>query len=184
MNSEGESRGPSSREGRPLVAVGRVVGCHGLRGELRVRLFNPESRILTRTSRVYLSAGGAGPRVERVRGARPHQSGWLLSLEEIPTRDAAEALSGTEVLVVEEDLAPLGRGEYYQYQLMGLEVLDESGHALGSVRQVMNTGGSDILVVDDRGRERLIPMIEDVVRTVDLKARRIVIRPLPGLLDL
>ncbi len=169
--------------GERLIPIGKVVGCHGIRGEIRLRLYNPESKVLAEAAEVFLLAPEGEPPPTRVRGARPHGGLWLLFLEDVSTRDAAKALSGIEVAIRQKDLEPLGTGEYYHYQLIGLEVVDESGRSLGSVREVMPTGGSDVLAVNDRGHERLIPMIADVIRTVDLAARRIVIRPLAGLFD-
>lgn len=174
----------SSRGGEPIIAIGRVAGCHGIRGEIRLRLYNPESKILSEVSEVFLLAAGAEPRPVRVLGARPHTGLWLLSIEDISTREAAEAIARMEIGVRQSDLEPPGAGQFYHYQLIGLEVVDESGRSFGSVREVLPTGGSDVLAVDDSGCERLIPMVEDVVREIDLASRRIVIRPLPGLFDI
>jgi 16S rRNA processing protein RimM len=147
-----------------------------------VRLFNAESSALARIPEIFLLSRGNRPRPARVRGARPHQGLWLLTLEDVSARDDAELLRGFEVSIRETDLDPTAPGEFYHYQLIGLEVVDESGVRLGSVREVMATGASDVLILDGAG-EPMIPMVDEAIRSIDLGARRIVVRPPRGLLE-
>lgn len=154
-----------------------------MRGELRLRCFNPGSDALARAQEIFLVCGGAPPRPARLSEVRPHRALWLARIEEASDRRAAERLAGTLVAVRESDLSPLGAGEYYHYQLAGLEVIDESGEALGEVREVISAAGNDVLVVDGAGRERMIPMVAEAVRNVDLAARRIVVRAVAGLFE-
>lgn len=96
---------------------------------------------------------------------------------------AAEALIGYEVCVCEEALPPAAHGEIYHYQLIGMTVVTTGGEPIGIIEEMMTTASTDICVVRAGGREHLIPMIADVVKAVDREGRRIVIDPLPGLLD-
>jgi 16S rRNA processing protein RimM len=172
-------------QGERLLRVGRVGGPHGVRGELRVRLFNPESDVLGSVADVFLVAGdSADVRRFSVRRARPATSIWLLELESIDSRELAAALAGRDLAVPETALAPLAPREYYGFQLIGLAVVDESGACVGTVRDVLSSAGHDVLTLDDAaGTERMIPLVEEFVREVDLGARRIVVRPIAGLLD-
>ena len=170
--------------GEPLIPVGALAGTHGVRGELRVKLFNPGSNVLADATEVLLARdGGAAPRSFTVRRSRPHGAVWLLELESIGSIEAAAALDGERVLVREADLEPLAAGEFYTYQLVGLDVVDEGGRVLGPVREIVSAGGNDVLSVDVDGRERMIPMVDGIVRSVDLEARVIVVRPIEGLLE-
>ena len=171
------------------VPVGRVVGAHGLRGELRVRLLDGEDNHLRAVTSVLLAREEGDPKAveARVRAVGSGRRGEArLSLEGVDSREAAEALRGRLVLAHAEHLEPLLAGEYYQYELVGCRVEDGGGHALGVVAGVWETGAPDVLVVVDEaagGRERLIPAVGEILREVDLEARRIVIDAPPGLLD-
>lgn len=165
-----------------LIPLGQIVNTHATRGELRVRLYNPSSTILAAGTHVVLRRGGEQqPRV--VGAVRPHRHLILLTLEGCESMTAAEALVGYEVCVPEKDLPPTGAGEIYHYQLLGMTVVTSAGAEIGIVAEVMTTTSNDICVVRAGTQEHLIPFIADIVKEVDRAHRRIVIEPLPGLLD-
>jgi 16S rRNA processing protein RimM len=119
-----------------------------------------------------------------VRAAGAHGRGFvLLELDGVGDRTAAEALRGARLLVRAEDLPPAAPDEFYWHEVVGCRVETTAGRALGIVEEVLATGLNDVWVVRDGEREHLIPVIADVVRSIDTGARRIVIEPLPGLLD-
>jgi 16S rRNA processing protein RimM len=150
------------------LQVGTVARAHGLRGELRVRLFADESDTLLRVKRVWI--GGA----ERaVRGARPTNGAILLTIEGVADRDAAEALRGQPVEVA-RDAVPLAEGEYLLADLPGCEVFDQRGALVGKVVEVLG-GPQPILVIHGGGFERLLPAVPTFVRAVDAAARRVTI---------
>jgi 16S rRNA processing protein RimM len=170
------------------VIVGRVVGAHGLRGELRIRLQGDVDNNLQAGSRLRLAREEGDPKAveARVRAIGSGRRGEArLALEGVDSRDAAEALRGRLVLAPAAELEPLAEGEYYQYELVGCRVEDGEGRCLGVVRGIWETGAPDVLVVADEeaGREHLIPAASEFLREVDLEARRIVIDAPPGLLE-
>ncbi len=160
---------------KPTIEVGVVTKPHGVRGVVKVHLHNPASTALARATSVVLLTGGE----ERTLGSRPVgtvQDGILLALEGVEGRDAAEALRGARVLVARADLDPLGEDEYLWADLVGCRVEGEGGEPLGEVREVQAAGGADVLCVRDGRRERLIPFVDEWIRSVDLEARRIQVR--------
>lgn len=171
------------------VVVGRVVGAHGLRGELRVRLLGAKDNNLCAGSSVRLAREEGDPKAveARVRAIGSGRRGEArLALEGVQDREAAEALRGRLVLAPAAHLDPLAAGEYYQYELVGCRVEEGGGRTLGVVQGIWETGAPDVLVVvdeSDGGREHLIPAAGEILREVDLEARRIVIDVPPGLLD-
>lgn len=165
-----------------LIAVGRVGTTHGLRGELRVQLFNPDSTVIQPGVEIILRREDRESRY-RVRSARPHQRVVLVILEGCESIDAAEALVGTEICVAKDQLPPAGPDEIYHFELVGMTVVTINGEDLGTVAEVLAVTSNDVCVVRSGAREYLIPMIADVVKEVDRKGRRLVIEPLPGLLD-
>ena len=184
MERTAGSTSSTEASGREEVAVGLVIGAHGLRGELRVRL--PDERIenlrATPTVRLVCQQGDPNTVEARVRAVRTGRAGEaLLSLEGVGDRDAAEKLLGREIRVDAEQLERLPDGEYYQYQLVGGRVEDREGKRLGIVTGIWETGASDVLVVEDGGREHLIPAA--FLREVETDARRIVVELPPGLIE-
>lgn len=165
-----------------LIALGQVVSTHATHGELRVRLYNPHSTTLRPGLTVTLRRGEAHQQ-RRIRALRPHHRVILLTLDGCDSMTAAEALVGYEVCVPEHQLPALGTHEVYHYQLIGMTVVTTAGEEIGTVAEVIATGGNDVCVVRARGREHLIPLIGDVVRQVDRSHLRLVIEPVPGLLD-
>jgi len=165
-----------------LIALGHVVGPHATRGELRVRPFNPDSTTLRPGSLVVLRHGQNCDE-RRVTAVRRHKHYLLVTLHGCDSMTAAEALKGHEVCVPDTELPEIGPDEIYHYELLGMTVVTTTGDALGTVAEVMRTPSNDICVVRAAEREHLIPLVESIVTEIDRVGRRLVIDPLPGLLD-
>ena len=176
----------SSTEAR-LVVLGRVVGSHGLRGQLRIRYFGDGPDELMRQDRLVLaeSEDADGGQSFEVARAEPGRRGEIrLGLVGVSRREAADELRGQWVMTRLDRLEPLPAGEYYGYQLLGCRVVREDGREIGVVRDIWPTGATDVLVIEaPEGGEHLLPAVEEMFREVDLDARRIVVDVIPGLLE-
>lgn len=157
-----------------LVALGAVARPHGVRGELRIHRFNPDSMLLLDRETVWLRQDGREREV-RVERARLHGKLVLLTLEGVRGRDAAEALRGAEVCVPREELPPPDEDELYHVDLVGLSAVREDGTAVGTVSDVIQYPSVDCLAVDSDEGRREIPLLEPYVREVDLDAGRVVL---------
>ena len=181
----GERRDPVTAA--DAVAVGRVVGAHGLDGRLRVRVFGDDPAGVMHVPRLWLGQeeGDAGAVEYEVASVGPGRPGELrVALVGIGDRDAAEAQRGRCVLASPRELPGLPEGEYYAYELVGCRVEDADGRELGIVRAIWETGAPDVLRVEDAdGAEHLIPAAAELLLEVDLADRRIVVNAIPGLLD-
>jgi 16S rRNA processing protein RimM len=130
-------------------------------------------------SKVHL---GGGREVAIVRSIQPHGTQYLLILQGVTERGAAERYRGLEISVPGSDLPPLAAGTYYHWEIVGLEVVTEEGESLGRVTEILKTGANDVYVVQTPGSpEILIPAIEPVVREIDLGARMMRVHLLAGL---
>jgi 16S rRNA processing protein RimM len=176
-------------DGRRVV-LGRVAGAHGIRGELRVSILGDGPEHLLGAEWLELSFDARAPLLDSSRRryavtgrGRGRPGEVRIALEGVADRDAAAALRGALVVGDAERLAPLPAGEHYWFELVGCRVEAEGGRALGTVREIWETGAHDVLVVeDDAGRKHLIPAAEAFLRRVDPAAGRIVVAPVPGLL--
>lgn len=165
-----------------LLLVGYVTHAHGVRGQIRLHALTDRPEHLNTVKTVYL---GDDFKPFALRRAAEHKASVLIvTLGGVETREAAEALRGSEVFIRERDAQPLAPDEYYLHDLPGLSVENVAGEALGTVKDVVETGANEVLVVvRPDGGELLVPMIKDVVKRLDVAAKLVVIEPLPGMLD-
>lgn len=164
-----------SGTGEKLVLLGRIVGVHGVRGEMKLESYT-EPRTQIFRYRPWLLRSASGERqIEGGRG-HTHGKGLVAELPGVVDRDAAAALVGTEVWVARSVLPAPNPGEYYWSDLEGLEVVTVEGVPLGRVSHLIATGANDVLVVRDGERERLIPFLVDrFVTSVDMEHQRITV---------
>ncbi len=159
------------------VAVARVLTPHGLRGEMKVQPLTEEAAHFAPGRRLW-----AGEAMYEVEASRSQKGLVLLKLLDVATVEAATELRGRLLSLPESELAPLPEGEYYAYQLVGLDVYEERGERLGRVVGVLPTGSNDVYVVEgDRG-ELLLPAVDDVIVEVNLAGGRMVVSLMEGML--
>jgi 16S rRNA processing protein RimM len=163
-----------------FIEIGHVARAHGVRGELRAE--GELIDALDALDRVFL---GDARREHAIESARPAGDAWLLALDGVVDRDAAEALKGTRLYAARAELPELADDEVYVSDLVGCAVVDRAGAAIGTVAGVERPAGQEILrVARPGGGEALVPLVEPIVVSVDLAAKRIVCDPPEGLLDL
>jgi 16S rRNA processing protein RimM len=164
-----------------LVLVGRVARSHGIRGQVIV---NPETDFPDERFKVghVLLVGPADRPVEReILEARFHQGRPILALAGVETMDAAELLAGVDLWVPQAALEPLPQGTYYRHDLVGCEVRDRSDGLVGRVTAVEGTLDRSYLVIDGAV---MLPLVDGICLQVDTAARRIVVDPPEGLIEL
>ncbi len=164
-----------------LVTVGFILRPHGVEGELKVRFASEDRRELDPDTLIGVSVSGKKPWFAKVESVRPCQKEQLVKLAGIDTKEQALELSGGELVTHPENLQELPPGEYYHYQLIGMDVFDEDGRRLGTLEEVISTGSNDVYVVRSGGKEILLPAIDEVIRQVDPPKKRMVVRMLEGL---
>jgi 16S rRNA processing protein RimM len=144
---------------------------------------NPDSGTLAHVARVFIESNGKSYEYQLLDSRRINRSTTRIVLEGLDGPGAADALKGAAVMIAINDLPPAGLGEFYYFQIIGCEVHTTAGRRIGTVEEVFSTGANDVWVVRDGLKEVLVPVIEDVVRTMDLEQRILMIEPVPGLLD-
>ncbi len=164
------------------MLIGSLAGAIGLAGQMKMKAISTRLDHIRRTTRtVYIGPKYTPYQLRQLKEVRPQEV--VIILAEVNTRDAANALRGYEIAVREHEIAPLDEGEYFYHQLVDLTVFTADGETLGRVREVIETGANDVLVVArEAGADVLVPMISDVVRELDIAGGRIVVQLLDGLL--
>lgn len=156
--------------------MGRVVRAWGRGGEVKVEVLTDFPERFQPGQKLYLQR-----QVTTVE--RSHRRGLqvVLKLSTVSSREAAEELRDQRLEIHRSEVPPLPSGQHYHFELVGLEVWTAQGEPLGHITEVLSTLGNDIYVVEYEGQEILIPAIEDVVKSIDLRAGRLVIQEIEGL---
>jgi 16S rRNA processing protein RimM len=169
-----------SSEGAPeRVAVGRVTSAHGVHGEVSVLVLSEVAERFDPGATFSLEDG----RTLTIDEVRPHRGRLLVRFAEVPDRTAAERLGQQYLFVDRTEVPPAPEGAFWPHQLVGCEVVTDDGRPLGVLSEVVLGVANDVWVARDGDREVLIPALKDVVVSVDVDARRVVVHPIPGLLD-
>lgn len=125
------------------VTLAAIAGAHGVRGEVRLKLFGEGADSLRAFAHFDV-----GDRRLTLKSIRPANQGAVAAFAEVTSREAAEALRGTVLTVPRSTLPPLAEGEYYHHDLIGLPAMSDGGEALGQVVAVENFGAGDILEIE------------------------------------
>ena len=159
----------SSDRGERRIALAAVAGAHGIKGEVRLKLFSDSVDSLSHHKKLYV--GGAERRLLAVRAGKTP----VARFEGVADRSAAEALRGSLVEIDRAALPPLDDGEYYHVDLVGLPAFDQQGEPIGAVVAVENYGAGDLLEIERaNGKRSLIPFKPGIA---DLEDGRIVLDP-------
>jgi 16S rRNA processing protein RimM len=167
-----------------LALVGRIARAHGIRGQVVVDSETdfPRERFAL-GSELFVRRGSVVEALTvtsvRFQGERP-----VLGFAGIDTMNAAAELAGTELRIAVESLAPLPAGTFYRHDLVGCTVMTSSGDEIGVVRKVEGAKDGSRLVVDSPRGELLIPLAAEICSGVDVRAKRVVVDPPEGLLEL
>jgi 16S rRNA processing protein RimM len=170
------------------VEVGRILDAWGLKGWFKVLPHSASPEALFSSKRWYLQANQRGPSpfkgtvMMRIREAKEHADSVVACPLEAIDRDTAESLQGARIFVPRSSFPTAGTDEYYWVDLLGLNVFNREGVALGQVKDLMSTGPQTVLVLaqnaEEEGQppvERMIPFVAAFVDTVDLPGRKITV---------
>jgi len=166
------------------LVVARIGRAHGIKGEVTVEVRTDEPELRLAPGAVLATdPASAGPLT--IETGRVHSGRLLLRFEGVRDRTAAEALRNTVLIAdVDPDEVPEGEDEYYDHQLIDLDVVTEDGTEVGRITEVAHLPSQDLFVVErPDGTEVMIPFVEEIVTGIDLAEQRAVIDPPPGLID-
>ena len=173
---------PDPQRPADAVEVGRIVGAWGIQGGIRVKPFSNDPQALFSSKRWFLEPPAVGrpgavvPALLRIVQAREQGDAIVATAQELPDRNAAEAVKGARVFVSRASFPTPDEDEYYWVDLIGLDVFDRGGRLLGRVDHLIETGPHCVLAVQepDAGQaQRLIPFVAAYVDRVDIAGRRI-----------
>lgn len=166
-----------------LVAIAKIARPRGIRGEVIADLLTDFPERFEGLKAVTAVLPDGERRELEIDGLRFQNGRILLKLAGIDSIETAESLRDAEICIAESDAVELEDGEFYDWQLEGCVVETAEGKSLGKVREVMRTGGTDILVVTSGEKEYLIPFAEAICTDVDIEKKIVRVDPPEGLLE-
>lgn len=159
----------NSDSGNRRIAIGKIIGTHGLKGGARVYSW-AESIDSFGVGMRLIAATPTGDIELTVQGAAPYKKGLLLAFKEVGHISLLEPLVGSELFVDRADLPEPEDGSYYWVDIIGLQVVTVAGVFLGNVVSIFPTGSNDVYVVKDGKKEILVPALASVLKKVDLES--------------
>lgn len=179
MTSQKRSGSPS---GEPdYLAIGFLRRPHGVTGEIIMDLHTDFPERIKDGKKVY-----AGEKYESITidSVRPHGNSLLIRIHGYDTPEAVGRFRNQWVYVQADEVPPLPDGQYYKYELVDLEVVDDEGNKLGTLTEIIETGANDVYIVrNESGKEILLPAIPSVILEVDMDARLMKVHLIDGLID-
>ncbi|MCE3029144.1 MULTISPECIES: ribosome maturation factor RimM [unclassified Streptomyces] len=166
------------------LVVARIGRAHGIKGEVTVEVRTDEPELRLAPGAVLATDPAAtGPLT--IETGRVHSGRLLLRFAGVTDRTGAEALRNTLLIAdVDPEEMPEGEDEYYDHQLMDLDVVTEDGVEVGRITEISHLPSQDLFIVErPDGTEVMIPFVEEIVAEIDLEEQRAVITPPPGLID-
>jgi 16S rRNA processing protein RimM len=186
MSPKRQYLAPLNAAGSPLpgepafLAVGKLRHAHGVHGEILMEVYTDFPDRLQPGAIFYL-----GPQVDQLKliKCRSHREGLLMTFEGYTTPEEVGQFRNQILYVKAEDRPPLEEGEYYQHQLLNLNVITDTGASIGAVTEILETGASDVLVIRSAiGPDVLIPMVDVFIQNIDLARHEITVHVIPGML--
>jgi 16S rRNA processing protein RimM len=165
------------------IEVGRIADAWGIKGWFKVLPHSASPEALFSSKRWFLQPAERGAKtfsgtvLLKIKEAKDHSDSVVATSAEVPDRNAAELLKGARIFVSRASFPTPETDEYYWVDLIGLDVVNREGVALGAVRELLHTGPQTVLVLayteDGKDKERMIPFVSAYIDTVDLTGRRI-----------
>ncbi|WP_239617080.1 ribosome maturation factor RimM [Cohnella mopanensis] len=168
-----------------LLNIGKIVNTHGIKGELKIypQTDFPEVRFKVGNKLMMFPPESGAPIEIEIVAAREQKTMYIVKIKGYDNINQVEKYKGWELKVNENDRVPLPEGEYYFRDILGCEVITEEDELLGTVTDILSPGANDVWVVKlAKGKELLLPVIDDVVLDVDVAARKIKVHLMEGLL--
>lgn len=169
-----------------LLVIGEIINVQGVKGRLKVISFGDSAQdflfhlsgkkiILRKKNGIFFKY--------KLNYFQPYKNIFIISLDGLDTRNDAEKLVGCEIYIPRSNLSALPSGEYYWFEIIGLNVFNKQGKSLGKIREILPTGSNDVYISETKGREYLIPATTEVVLEINLNKEIMIIQPPEGLFE-
>ena len=163
------------------IEAGAITRPHGIKGEVIIDLARDLIDIVTGSLELRATGRRGGERILTVERARGHKDRRIVQFKGVHTVEDAEALRGWSVWLTREQIGPLAEDRWYVTDIVGIDVYTDEDEYLGKLAEVMHMPANDVYVVRSGEKEILLPVIDEVVRSVDIDSGRMVVHLMEGL---
>ncbi len=166
---------------RDLLPIGRVVKPHGVKGKIKVDYFGEDLNRFPLYRQVFIKNHEGRLQTYEILEAVPQPPRLILRLKGIERIEEVEPLVGREILIEKRSLPDLQEGEYYWFDILGIEVETPEGRRIGRVKKIFPTGANDVYVIEGKRKEIFLPATEEVIQSIDIKKGRMKVIRMEGL---
>jgi 16S rRNA processing protein RimM len=167
-----------------MFNTGKIVNTHGVRGEVKVLRISDFEERFAEGETLYAVSGGKKPFPLIIDGHRIHKGFDLLHFQGYDNINDVEQFKNAYLKITEAQLTNLAENEYYYHEIIDCDVYTGSGDYIGIIREILSPGANDVWVVErEKAKDVLIPYIKQVVTSIDIAAKKVIIAPMEGLLD-
>jgi 16S rRNA processing protein RimM len=166
-----------------LITIGKVLKPFGVKGEMKIEPLTDFPARFKELGRVFLVSAAGKELASVVTSVRYANGVPFLTFSGYDTPEKAKALNGWFVKVPREEAVPLQEGSYYWFDLIGMEVFSEEGEKLGTITDIFETGSNDVYVMKRGRKEIYLPATREVIKEVDVAAKKMVIHLVDGLME-
>lgn len=166
---------------KKFLEIGKVVGTHGIRGEMKVELWSDSSQALSNIKHIYTDENGKND--IGMTSFRFQKAFMLLKIESASDPTEADSFRG-KVLYVNRNEINIGKGSFLIAEIIGLDVIDGiTDQNYGKVTDVIRTGANDVYIVNDGKNEYMLPAVESMIKSIDIENSKIITTPIEGIFD-
>ena len=166
---------------KDLLPIGRVTKPHGVRGKIKVDYFGEDFSQFLLYREIFIKDQAGRLQSYEILEAMPQPPRLILQLKGIERIEEVEPLVGKEIFIRKKSLPDLQEGEYYWFEILGMEVETEKGKSIGRVKEIFPTGANDVYVVEGKRGEIFLPATEEVIQSIDAKEGRMKVIRMEGL---
>ena len=166
-----------------FIEIGYIARAHGIKGEVKAILDVHDIEDYIDRKDIWLGRAPSDPIIYQIKRMVPDGKFVRIAFEDIEDRSAAETLAGNTLLIPQSELPELEEGQYYYYEILGYSVHDSHYGELGKVDDIMDAGHQDLIMMRYKGKEVLIPIVDEVLLKVDKKQKQVHTSLPKGLLE-
>jgi 16S rRNA processing protein RimM len=170
----------NDHDGHTWIAT--VVGAHGIKGAVKARYVSSTPDYYLKEKVFFLEKEGILNALNII-SINNSKNCWIILFDEIHSRNDAEVIKGCRLLLPDNHLRPLEANEFFLHKIIGCRVEDQKGQILGKIIDILETGANNVYEVSDGSSVFLVPDVPHVVVEINVETKRMVIDPLPGLID-
>ena len=165
-----------------FFTIGLIIGARGIKGDVKIKPLTDHVDRFNDLQSIQLRQSG-NISVHNISSVRYMKNLVIIGLEGIETRNDAERLIGSELIVSRDQLITLEENEFFWFDLLGMDVVTTSGNSIGTIVDIIEGSANDVYVVRNNDAEHLIPAVRQCIVSVDIQNKSMIIAPIPGLLS-